>query len=79
MIPSDLARKGDLIKKLIINGVIILMFGLMSLHNVQAQGTIYLSNLDQTPAGFFVVGNNQWQAVNFVTGSNVGGYMLDSI
>jgi hypothetical protein len=79
LIPSDSASKGDLIKELIINGIIILMFGLMFLYNVQAQGTIYLSNLDQTPAGSFVVGNNQWQAANFVTGGNVGGYMLDSI
>jgi PEP-CTERM motif len=44
-----------------------------------AQGTLYLSNLGQTPVGSAVVGSDAWIAQDFRTGTNSGGYTLNSI
>lgn len=46
---------------------------------VQAQGTLYVSNLGQTPTGSVAIGSNFWIAQVFVTGTNSGGYMLNSV
>ena len=44
------------------------------------QGTMtYLSNLDQASAGSVAVGSNSWVAIPFKTGTNPGGYVLDSV
>ena len=43
------------------------------------QSTIVFSNLGQTPTGSLAVGNNAWCAEEFFTGTNSGGYLLDSI
>jgi hypothetical protein len=46
----------------------------------QAQGTMtYLSNLGQPSTGSRAVGTNSWLAMEFHTGNNTGGYLLDSI
>ena len=62
-------------KKLIIMFVVTLLASRL----VQAQGTIYLSNLGQTSAGSNPVGNNSWLAAGFFTGPNAGGYTLNSV
>jgi len=45
----------------------------------QAQGIMYLSNLSQASSGSLAVGTNSWLAAGFQTGTNAGGYWLDSI
>jgi len=44
-----------------------------------AQGTLSVSNLGQTPVGKAAIGNNSWIAQEFFTGTNSGGYTLNSI
>lgn len=45
-----------------------------------AQGTMtYLSNLGQPSVGSLSVGSDSWLATVFLTGTNAGGYSLDSI
>jgi hypothetical protein len=44
-----------------------------------AQGTTYLSNLGQPSAGTAFLGSDSWIAQNFGTGTNPGGYILDSV
>jgi hypothetical protein len=46
---------------------------------VQAQGTLYLSNLGESSAGSEAVGSDQWFAFSFRTGTASGGYALNSI
>jgi hypothetical protein len=66
-------------KKIIINSFIIFVVTLAP-QVVQAQGTMnYLSNLGEAPAGSLAVGSNSWFAALFRTGTNVGGYMLNSV
>jgi hypothetical protein len=45
----------------------------------QAQGTIYVSSLGLPSAGSASVGNNSWLAADFGTGTNAGGYALNSV
>lgn len=64
----------------IIGGVITFAVALLAPQIVQAQGTMaYFSNLGQTSTGSVAVGSDSWLAALFVTGTNSGGYMLDSI
>jgi len=64
----------------IINGVIVFAVALLAPQILQAQGTMtYLSNVDQASAGSFAVGSDSWLAVQFITGTNASGYLLDSI
>lgn len=66
-------------KKLIIGSVITLAISLAS-YTAQAQGTMaYFSNLGQISTGSLAVGSDSWLASLFVTGTNSGGYTLDSI
>jgi hypothetical protein len=53
--------------------------GLSILRMAHAQGIVYLSNLGQPSAGNLVVGSDSWLAAGFHTGTNPGGYMLDSV
>ena len=64
-------------KKIIIIGII--GFGLFVPRVTQAQGTLYLSNLGQTPAGSNSVGSDSWIASEIMTGANAGGYLLNSV
>jgi hypothetical protein len=61
--------------------VIMVFVGIMLLVSqlLQAQGTPYLSSLDQAPTGSFAVGNDSWLATDFFTGTNAEGYLLDSV
>ena len=63
--------------KKLITGVISALAALTP-EMVQAQGTIYLSNLGQSFSDNNPVASDSWLAVGFVTGTNVGGYLLDS-
>ena len=47
-------------------------------HIAQAQSTLYISSLAQTSSGSSSVGNDSWLAADFLTGTNVGGYSLNS-
>lgn len=44
-----------------------------------AQGTLCVSNLEQTPIGGLYVGSDSWLAQGFETGTNAGGYSLNSV
>jgi PEP-CTERM motif len=56
-----------------------LALGLLRPHMIPAQGTLYLSNLGQTPEGNSATGSNAWLAQYFQTGTAPGGYVLNSI
>jgi hypothetical protein len=61
---------------------IISMFvvGLLAQQIAVAQGTTtYLSNLGQASVGSLAVGSDSWLAAAFMTGTNAGGYVLDSV
>ncbi|MGA3213100.1 MAG: choice-of-anchor R domain-containing protein, partial [Terriglobales bacterium] len=66
-------------RKTIISGIMASVFGLLTPQLLQAQGTTYLSNLDQSSAGSLAVGSDSWLAGIFTTGLNPGGYVLNSI
>jgi hypothetical protein len=67
-------------KKIIINYTVTFLLELIVSQITLAQGTItYLSNLGQISSGSSSVGSNLWLAVPFQTGSNGGGYILNSI
>ena len=57
----------------------IVLIGLLIRQSIMAQGTVYLSNLGQISAGNNPIGSNSWFAAEFITGSNPGGYSLDSV
>jgi hypothetical protein len=66
-------------KKIII-GIIVSTFTLLTSQFTKAQGTMtYLSNLDQTSTGSEAVGSNSWVATDIMTGTHIGGYLLNSI
>jgi hypothetical protein len=44
-----------------------------------AQGTLYVSNIAQTPTGSAPVGSDSWIAQRIITGTDPGGYSLDSV
>jgi hypothetical protein len=44
-----------------------------------AQGTLYVSNVGQTPTGNAAIGSDSWIAQSIITGTNFGGYVLDSV
>jgi hypothetical protein len=66
-------------KKTIINGLVVLVVGVFVQQATQAQGTTYLSNLGQPSTGSEDVGSDSWLAADFITGNNIGGYLLNSV
>jgi hypothetical protein len=66
-------------RKIIISGIIASVFGLLAPQIIQAQGTTYLSNLEQSSVGSLGAGSNSWLAGIFHVGTNPGGYVLNSI
>jgi hypothetical protein len=66
-------------RKTIISGIIVGALGLLASQALQAQGTMYLSNLDQPSVGSLAVGSNSWMAGIFIVGQNPGGYVLNSV
>ena len=65
-------------KNAIINSVVVVV-GLLVPHTAWSQGTLYVSSLDQPSAGSAAVGSDSWNGEGFITGSNPGGYVFDSI
>src|ERR1039458_8132982 len=66
-------------KKIIVPAILALALGMLSPQIIQAQGTTFLSNLDQSSSGALVVGSDSWLAAAFSTGFDAGGYSLDSV
>jgi len=67
-------------KKITMRDVIVFAVALLAPQITQGQGTMtYLSNLGQASAGSLAVGSDSWLATRFFTGTNAGGYVLDSI
>jgi hypothetical protein len=66
-------------KNIIICGIIFCAVVLLAPQIAEAQGTLYLSSISQTSTGTVSVGSDSWLAAEFGTGSNAGGYMLNSI
>jgi hypothetical protein len=67
--------------KNIINGIIVLVLALAT-QQLQAQGTVYLSNISNGGhggVGEANIGSDFWWAAPFLTGTNSGGYILNSI
>lgn len=58
---------------------VLLATELLFTQHTNAQGTLYVSNLAQPTAGSTAVGSDSWLGVEFTTGTNVGGYSLDSV
>jgi hypothetical protein len=58
---------------------IILMSALFPTSLTQAQGTLYVSNLEESTSGSYSFGGDFWIAQSFGTGTNVGGYSLNAI
>ena len=66
-------------KELILPALLAFAVALLAPQILQAQGTTYLSNLDQSSVGSLAVGSDSWVAGIFDTGNNAGGYVLNSI
>jgi hypothetical protein len=71
----DKITKGISMKKTIITFLV----GLLIQQFAVAQGTTYLSSLSQNATGNLSVGSDSWMAADFITGNNIGGYVLDSV
>jgi hypothetical protein len=59
--------------------IIAFVTGLLTQQIAPAQGTVYLSNLGVGLGSDLGVGSNSWLSVLFTTGTNAGGYALNSI
>jgi hypothetical protein len=70
--------KGINMKKMILIAIA-LFTAKVAVIQILAQGTLYVSNLAQTPTGSSAVGSDSWIAQTLITGTNPGGYMLDSV
>ncbi|HXC97969.1 MAG TPA: PEP-CTERM sorting domain-containing protein [Verrucomicrobiae bacterium] len=67
-------------KNPVICGIFILAAGLLVPKLVQAQGTLQVSNLGQTPTGSAALGSDSWIAQSFfVLANNPNTYSLDSV
>jgi hypothetical protein len=64
-------------KKNMIDGGIALAF-LLAPQILQAQGTMYLSNLSDAPVGVLPIGSDSWLGLPFIVGRNPTGYTLNS-
>jgi len=51
----------------------------IALQAVDAHANTVFSNLGQTPAGSLAVASDSWRSERFFTGTNIGGYWIDSI
>ncbi len=67
-------------KKIIMAAFILLAVGLLAPQVVSAQGTVtYLSNLGEASGGSNAIASDSWLALMIATGTNAGGYLLDSV
>src|ERR1017187_5357681 len=64
----------------IVSGLLFVVALLLPPYIARPQGMIYLSNLGgQASFGNLAVGSDSWLAESFYTGTNSGGYFLDSV
>lgn len=47
--------------------------------SIEAQGTVYVSNIDETPTGTESISSDSWFAHVFSTGANPDGYALNAV
>jgi hypothetical protein len=66
-------------KKIIMRAILAFALAVLSPQTAQAQGTLYVSSLGLTSTGSSSVGNDSWLATDFGTGTNAGGYLLNSV
>jgi hypothetical protein len=66
-----------MVKKIVL--IFVSAIGLLLPQITPAQGTLYVSNLGQTPTGSNAIGSDSWIAQGFITGTNSNGYTLNSI
>jgi hypothetical protein len=66
-------------KNKFIRNILILALGVLTAQIALAQGTLYVSNVGETPTGSAAVASDSWIAQSIITGTNSGGYALDSI
>jgi hypothetical protein len=66
-------------KKIIMLAIPAFALAVLSPQIAQAQGTLYVSSLGLTSSGSASVGSDSWLAADFATGTNAGGYLLNSV
>ena len=62
----------------VIVGAILLAAGFLAPQVTQGQGTTFVSDLGQPSTTSTAIGSDSWLAIGFLTGTNAGGYQLDS-
>ena len=65
-------------KRVILLAILAFALAVLSPQLAQAQGTLYVSSLGLTSSGSSSVGSDSWLAADFWTGTNAGGYSLNS-
>ena len=65
--------------KAILLPILALALAVLSAQIARAQGTVYISSLGPPSAGSASVGSDSWLAAGFGTGTNAGGYLLNSV
>ena len=66
-------------KQFLIGSAIVFAVTLCVSRITYAQGTTYLSSLQGGTSGFVTVASDYWLALSFETGTNAGGYLLNSV
>jgi hypothetical protein len=72
-------KRGVDMNKIVISSYIACIAMVLSPRTAFSQGTVYLTSLGQPSVGSAAVASDSWQAVDFFTGGNPGGYVLDSV
>jgi len=72
---SDAYMKKVLLRMLSVSSLVLLL----APQATRAQGVLYLSNLGETAIGEGAIGSNACVAQMFVTGTNAGGYLVNSV
>jgi len=78
-VPNHLLKQPTYMKKIILLAISAFALAVLSPHIAQAQGTLYVSSLGLTSSGSASVGSNSWLAAYLLTGTNAGGYLLNSV
>jgi hypothetical protein len=71
-------EKGISMKKVIFIAIL-LIADIFAPLSMQAQGTLSVSNLGQTPGASASIDSDAWIAQRFIAGNNSGGYILNSV
>jgi hypothetical protein len=78
-LPKRLLKQVTHMRKIIMAPMLAFAVVVLSTQMAQAQGTLYFSNLGQPSAGSAPVGSDSWVAADIQTGTNAGGYLLNSV